>query len=296
MSHAHLSSDSLDKLSLDPRNKVLRWAQPGDKRQDALGAPALLSLINALTHRVIDYKRSRPDANEFMLRYHLSQERPSSSASDSSHGISTWGEFAQFYPTFWGKLTSAATTRKDVITIHMMIDARLDLEKGVLSSEEEVETRIQSDLVALNIRRDEHGGGGGGRGSAETRELMEKARLRRLWLEKRFTHVVVPTEELKKMGIDYEPSRCVLDDIVSMYEKLDKKLATPEGKNARAAEVSRVPPTVMLFGRNMLEFRAGIAKKCMGLPEPLDPKGHNFMPTYTRSAQLDLEWQDAWGQ
>lgn len=286
MSHAHLSAEKLEKLSEDPQNKVLRWAQPGDRRQDALGAEQILSLMNALANRVVSFKKSRPDANEFMVRYELSQEAPEIAVST----IPRWSVFAEHYPTFWGKITSASSTRRDMITIHMMIDARLDLEKGVLGSEEEVEARIQSDLLALNAKKVEI--------PSSTRvpasELLQKAKLRRKWLEKRFADVLVPTEELRKAGISFEPTQCILDDITAMHEKLAKKLATPEGKSARLHEISQVPPAIMLFGRNMLEFRAKIAKKCMGLPEPLDAKGHNFMPTYSRSAQLDLQWQDVW--
>jgi hypothetical protein len=255
-----LSESKLEVLASDPTNSVLRWAEPGEARPDALSGTEVKREICELKQEIIDLYRKNPEANEFFLRYNLTK------------GSARWSDFASFYPTFWAKLTSSSCTRQDVITIHMMVDTRIALEEGKIADEKEVEAIIQNNLLALNFKDSAQA-----RISQEMRQLREQARLRRRMLEKMYKDVVVPNEVLRR-----KPVRATtLDSIVEFYEK---QSATPASKKAESA----IPPAVMLLARRFLEVRAGVAEKCSGLPATLQSTGLNFMPTFSRSAQVEI--------
>lgn len=256
-----LSESKLEVLASDPANSVLRWAEPGEARPDALSGTEVKREICELKQEIIDLYRKNPDANEFFLRYNLTK------------GSARWSEFASFYPTFWAKLTSSSCTRQDVVTIHMMVDTRIALEEGKIADEKEVEAIVQNNLLALNFKDSTQGVG------QEMRQLRGQARLRRRMLEKMYKDVVVPNEVLRRKPV--RPT--TLNSIVEFYEK---QSAAPVSNKAESA----VPPAIMLLARRFLEVRAGVAEKCSGLPATLQSTGLNFMPTFSRSAQVEITY------
>lgn len=287
------SREELERLAARPENRVLQWAQPGDRRDGAFTALQLERMLDALKSAVVSTASALPSANELMVRWRLSRQQVPGAPAGY-----TWGAFAEHYPTFWARLTSAASTRKDVICIHTMVEARRRFEAGEIASEQEVEAQIQSDLLALNM--DTRGGAGGGSssssGDAAARQLMQQAKLRRKLLERSYASARVPTEELARLGVAYVPSVSCLHAIREEEEALARKLAKPGSPQAaeRKRNVAALKAFEYSWARFLLQLRAAIAKRCLGLPEPLDPKGAGFMPTYTRSAQSELAWEDAW--
>jgi hypothetical protein len=310
-SAAAVTGSELARIASRPENRVLQWAQPGDRREGAFAAVQLEALLEHLKGAVISTAAAHPSPNELVVRWHLSRQQ----VPGAPEGY-TWGAFAEHYPTFWSRLTSAAATRKDVICIHAMVDARRRFEAGEIGSEEEVEAQIQSDLLALNLdtRAMEQPQGGGSRGRArgggnaaagpnvaegspEMRQLVQQAKLRRTLLERAYASARVPAEELARLGVAYSPSVSCLHAIREEEEALAKALAKPGGRKAqeRKRQLAALKPFELSFARLLLQLRAAIAKRCLGLPEPLDPKGATFMPTYTRSAQSELAWEaDSW--
>ena len=298
---AHTTRD-LERLSAQPENKVLRWAEPGERRRDAFSAEVLCVLVDRLKERVVTVVRGRPGTNELMLRMELGAERVGEPAPESY----TWADFAAFYPTFWSKITSASSTRRDMMTIQAMLSARRDFERGTspAADEKELEALIQSDLVALNMQKAEGGKGGKGSregaaakgaNSSEVRRALEQARLRRVVLERAFGDVRVPAEELAAEGTLFAPARSCLHEIVEEHEQLAAK-AGRAGRAGRGGGKAQepLPGPVVRFARRLLELRVNIAKQKGAMPEELEPKGATFMPTFVRSAQLDLEWRDQW--
>jgi hypothetical protein len=321
---AAVTGSDLARIASRPENRVLQWAQPGDRREGAFSAVQLETLLDHLKGAVVATAAAHPSPNELVVRWQLSRQQ----VPGAPEGY-TWGAFAEHYPTFWGRLTSAAATRKDVICIHAMVEARRRFEAGEIATEQEVEAQIQSDLLALNLdtrameqqqgqpgqgqdggsrRRGRGGGGSGGAGGAagnaegspEMRQLVQQARLRRTLLERAYASARVPAEELARLGVAYSPSVSCLHAIREEEEALAKALAKPGSRKAqeRKRQLAALKPFEFSFARLLLQLRAAIAKRCLGLPEPLDPKGASFMPTYTRSAQSDLAWEageaDAW--
>jgi hypothetical protein len=277
----HLSDRELDRLSEDPRNKVLRWAEPGERRADALSADAILAKVEKLKREVVRIKSEKPHLNQFLLRYELLRD-----------GTGEWAPFAEHYPFFWAKVTSSASTRRDMIAIHAAIDARRKLESGQIATEQECEALIQNDMIALNLDSAKKDKKAKKRAGDDERRLLEHARLRRVWLERQFADVLVPTEELKSRGIEFSPAKSCIDEIVKEHEEIDAALAKKEGKEKREAEIARLTPELILSARALVELQVKVARKCMGLPPLLDPKGYNFMPTYSRAAQLEFTWTD----
>lgn len=257
--------DKLEDLSSDPANTVLRWAEPGTARPDALSMSQVKSLIDELKQEVIDVYRKNPDANEFFLRYNLLRNSEK------------WSDFATHYPTFWTKLTSASCTRNDVITIHMMVDTRIAFEEGKIE-EKEVEAIVQNNLLALNFKNFNQAGSPGTLRTSSSKSsemLVQQARLRRRLLERTYKDVVVPNEVLRRKPKGHANS---LKEILDFYEK-----PAPPISNSM-----KPPATVMLLARRFLEIRAGIAEKLSGLPAELQSTGINFMPTFARSAQVEI--------
>jgi hypothetical protein len=273
-----LSASELDDAASDANKTVLRWAESGPARADALSAVEVGIRVEKLKGDVVELWTAHTNANEFFVRYHLMMTRG-------------WSEFAQQYPTFWAKLTSASCTRLDVITIHMMVDTRLAFEEGKIADEKEVDSIIQNNLLALSFKDKGQGSGMHPR-DAQEKQLRDQARLRRKFIEKTYADVLVPVEELSRRGVKLEAGTMVRNQtiaaIIAAHEKLAESLKTPEGRNARAKALSEVPSTVGLFARRFLELRAGIAEKCGGAPDILEAKGLNFMPTYERSAQVSI--------
>ena len=101
------TEESLRRLSAAPGNRVLAWAEPGERRADALSAEQVEALIGRLQGEVVDTVASRPGMNELMLRMELGGRRVGPPAPENY----TWADFAAYYPTFWGKITSASATR-----------------------------------------------------------------------------------------------------------------------------------------------------------------------------------------
>jgi hypothetical protein len=262
-----LSESKLESLSSDPANTVLRWAEPGAARPDALKGHEVLARIESLKQDIIAICKENPQGNDFFLRYHLIRKDEG------------WAEFATHYPIFWAKLTSSACTRQDVVTIHMMVDTRISFEEGRIADEKEVEAVVQNNLLALNFNAKGSGSGSGGTAMSDQqmRQLREQARLRKRMLHKLYENVVVPNEVL---GRQARPTS-LLGDIVSFFEK-------EKDQRRKAALEKEIPPAVLLLARRFLEVRAGIAEKCQGLPDSLQSKGLNFMPTFARSAQVEI--------
>lgn len=323
---AAVTGSDLARIASRPENRVLQWAQPGDRREGAFTAVQLEALLDHLKGAVVATAAAHPSPNELVVRWQLSRQQ----VPGAPEGY-TWGAFAEHYPTFWGRLTSAAATRKDVICIHAMVEARRRFEAGEIATEQEVEAQIQSDLLALNLdtrameqqqqgqpegtaaepqaraaggsrRRGRGGGGAGGaaghaEGSPEMRQLVQQAKLRRTLLERAYASARVPAEELARLGVAYMPSVSCLHAIREEEEALAKALAKPGSRKAqeRKRQLAALKAFEISFARLLLQLRAAIAKRCLGLPEPLDPKGASFMPTYTRSAQSELAWDaDMW--
>jgi len=294
-----LRAADLERIAADPANRVMQWGGAGPSRQGAFTAVQLATILEALKRAIVDTASARPGQNELMVRWQLSRQR----VPGAPEGY-TWGVFAEHYPTFWGRLTSASATRKDVITLHAMVEARRRFEAGELASEQDVDAQIQNDLMALNVGT-EGGPGEGGRGrgsgagsgsSPDMRALLQQARLRRTVLERQFSGAMVPREELEKRGVAYSPSLSCLHEIQESQADLDKRLAkagSPQAKQ-RKKNVAALKGYEVMFARRLLQLRVAIAKRCLGLPEPLDPKGATFMPTYSRSAQADVAWTDEW--
>jgi hypothetical protein len=311
---AHSARD-LERISAQPGNRVLTWAEPGERRRDAFTAEQLEVLVPRLQARVVDTVRARPGTNELMLRMELGTQPVGDPAPSAAY---TWADFAAHYPTFWSKITSASSTRRDMVTIRAMLAARRAFEQGTSTAadERELEGIIQSDILALNM--DSHssssasggaeGGEGSGRGggnsnhnSPQVRRALEQARLRRRVLERQFADVRAPSEELAALGVDFSPSRSCIHEIVREHAERGGKKGGGSGsarghKRGAAAEgrSAPLPPPVVRFARRLLELRVNIAKERGAMPDELEPKGATFMPTFVRSAQLELEWQDAW--
>jgi hypothetical protein len=287
-----LNAESLSRIASQPGNRVLQWAEPGEKRSDAFPTRVLVDVIGALKQAVVQTVLASPGTNEFMLRLTLSRKPVGVRGVPASY---TWGTFAEHYPTFWSKLTSAASTRKDVVAIHAMLAARLRFEAGELESEKEVESLIQSDLIALNM---EDGvkvdGGRRSRGDADVRRIVEQAKLRREVLHRAFRGELVPTEELAARGAVFEPAVSCLHKIIDADEAMVKKLKIKRFAEARKKSVRQLNRVGVTLARTLLQLRVAMAKECMGLPEMLDPVGATFMPTYTRSAQLACKWGETW--
>lgn len=282
MATPHLSDHELERLSQDPHNKVLRWSEPGERRADALSAEEILSKVEKLKREVVRLKREKPHLNQFLLRYELLRD-----------GTGEWAPFAEHYPLFWAKVTSSASKRRDMIAIHAAIESRRKLERGEIATEQECEALIQNDMIALNLenaKKETTGKGAKAAAGDGERKLLEQARLRRVWLERQFRDVLVPTEELKRLGIEFSPAKSCIDEIVSEYEAIEAALAKKEGKQKRAQEIARLTPELILSARALVELQVKVSKKCMGLPPLLDPKGYNFMPTYSRAAQVEFAW------
>lgn len=286
---AHTASD-LERISAAPGNRVLAWAEPGERRSDAFTAEQLEVLVRRLQGKVVEAVRARPGTNELMLRMDLGAQPVGDPAPGPDY---TWAAFAAHYPTFWGKITSASSTRRDMLTIGAMLAARRDFERGrsPAADERELEALIQTDILALNMSRaDEESAGRGGNGP-EVRRALEQARLRRRVLERQLADVRVPTEELAALGVDFSPSRSCIHEIVEEHAAAQTK-ARKLRKNA--PKHPPLPAPVVRFARRMLELRVNIAKQRGAMPDELEPKGATFMPTFVRSAQLELEWQDTW--
>jgi hypothetical protein len=293
-----LQAADLERLAARPENRVMRWGSSGAAREEAFTAEQLSGILESLKRAVVEAACSRSGQNELMVRWQLSRQRVPGVA-----GSYTWGAFAEHYPTFWGRLTSASATRKDVVTLHAMLDARRRFERGELASEQDVEAQIQNDLMALHMSTEEGAGGrqaaeprGRGSGSSEMRAVLQQARLRRTFLERQFAGVMVPREEIARRGISYTPSLSCLHEIQDEYAELAAKLAKPTSGQSRLRKkyLAALHGQDVMFGRRLLQLRVAIAKRCLGLPEPLDPKGASFMPTYSRSAQADVAWVDEW--
>lgn len=300
-----LNSTDLNRIAAQPGNRVLQWAEPGDRRESAFSAAGLLEVVEALKRAVVKTVAETPGTNEFMLRFKLGAKpvavSGSGSGSSSFPSLSlpdgyTWGHFAEHYPTFWSKLTAAASTRKDVVAIHAMIAARMRFEAGELREEKEVDAQIQSDLIALNMedgaKIERHGRG---RNDTEVRRMVEQARLRREVLHRAFRAVMVPTEELARRGVPFEPAVSCLHKIVEADAAMEKKLKIKRYADARKANIRQLNRVGVTLARSLLQLRVAMAKECMGLPESLDPVGATFMPTYTRSAQVDCRWEGGMG-
>jgi len=328
---AHTFSD-LERISATPGNRVLTWAEPGERRGDALSAAEVEAMVRKLQRLVVDTVRARPGMNELMLRLEISSMRvdegtpsvakefegtPSVAkeftASSGASPYSTWADFAAYYPTFWSKITSASSTRRDMLTIAAMVAARRDFEEGrsAAGDEKELEALIQGDILALNMDKDTTSGPAGGaeakkvRGapganSTEVRRALEQARLRRTLLERRFADVCVPTEELAAAGIAFAPARSCIHEIVEEHAAREKEAGAKKGGkkgtkgDAAPGKDIPLPVPVVRFARRMLELRVNIAKERGAMPEELEPKGASFIPTFVRSAQVDLAWQDQW--
>lgn len=278
---SQLSDTDLSKLSQDPRNKVLRWTEPGERRADALTADQIQAKMERLKREVVRIKTERPHVNQLLLRYELLRN-----AADE------WGPFAENYPLIWSKVTSSASTRRDMIAIHSAVDIRRRFERGEIGSEQECDTLIQNDMIALNLENAKKDPKAKRTSGDTERKLLEHARLRRSWLERQYADVLVPTEELKRLGIDFSPAKSCIDQIVKEYEELDAALAKPAGKQKRAHEIARLTPELIASARALVELQVKVSKRCMGLPPLLDPKGYNFMPTYSRAAQIEFSWTD----
>jgi hypothetical protein len=290
-----MHDNELQRLASRPENRVMQWQEPGEARPGAFSARQLSGVIEALKTAVIDAVRSRPGQNELMVRWRLGRRQ----VPGAPEGY-TWAQFAEHYPTFWGRLTSASSTRKDVITIHAMVDARRRFEDGEIATERDVEAQIQNDLLALNMDRapaDAQQGRASAR-DGEVRALLQQAKMRRTIIERAFAGVTVPTEELARHGVPYSPSLSCLHEIQESFEALAVKLAKKGSRSAaeRKRNVSALKSYDVMFARSLLQLRVAIAKRCLGLPEPLDPKGASFMPTFTRSAQVAASWTDAEGR
>ena len=285
MAAPQFNDEDLSRLSEDPRNKVLRWAEPGERRADALSAEAILDKVERLKREVVRIKREKPHLNQLLLRYELLRD-------GAGGAMREWGPFAEQYPFFWAKITSSASTRRDMIAIHAAIDARRKLESGEIATEQECETIIQNDMISLNLENAKKDKKAKKRAGDDERRLLEHARLRRAWLERQYADVLVPTDELKRLGIDFSPAKSCIDEIVKEHEEIDAALARKEGKEKRANEIARLTPELILSARALVELQVKVAKRCMGLPPLLDPKGYNFMPTYSRAAQVELTWMD----
>jgi hypothetical protein len=304
-----LTAEQAQQLAArQPGSRVLTWADAGGQTSmpgGALSASALAAVIEALKAAVVREVAARPGVNELMLRWRLSRQEVGEVGAAGLPSPYTWAMFAQQYPTFWGKLTSASTTRADVIIIHSMLDARRRFEAGELASEEEVSDAIYSDMIAMNLRKEERGGGGAagnGNGAAaaggpaisreQERALMQRARLRRELLHRTYASTIVPTEELERRGVVFRAATSVLHEICAEEEA--RKAGENGGKGGRKAKAAAAGPQLtaqdVTFGRMLLQVRVALAKRFGKLPEPLDPKGANFAPTYVRSAQLDLRW------
>jgi hypothetical protein len=292
-----LQAADLERIASNPENRVLRWGSAGAARTEAFTASQLVGVLESLKRAVVAAASSRSGQNELMVRWQLSRQQVPGAPAGYS-----WGNFAEHYPTFWSRLTSASATRKDVITLHAMVEARRRFEAGELASEQEVEAQIQNDLMALHMGTEEGGGGGrnggsgGSRNSPDVRALLQQAKLRRKTLERAFAGVLVPREELEKRGISYSPSLSCLHEIQEEHAELAKRLekATSAQAKLRKKNLAELRGYDVMFARRLLQLRVAIAKRCLGLPEPLDPKGATFMPTYSRSAQADVAWQDEW--
>jgi hypothetical protein len=301
------TEESLRRLSAAPGNRVLAWAEPGERRADALSAEQVEALIGRLQGEVVDTVASRPGMNELMLRMELGGRRVGPPAPENY----TWADFAAYYPTFWGKITSASATRRDMMTIAAMVAARREFEAGRSSAadERELEALIQSDILALNMESAGRGErdaasaprqrGQPGDNSPQVRRALEQARLRRLVLERQLAGVRVPTEELAALGAAFAPARSCIHEIIEEEKQRAKGEKKAEKKGAKAGKAAPplppLPPPVVRFARRMLELRVNIAKDRGAMPEELEPKGATFMPTYVRSAQLELAWrEDAW--
>jgi hypothetical protein len=298
----HLTREQAQRLAASrPDSSVLAWSGDGERREDALSAETLAEVIEALKAAVVREVAARPGLNELMLRWQLSRQPVPTERIAKPGALPegyTWGTFAQQYPTFWGKLTSASTARMDVIMIHTMLDARRRFEAGELASEEEVNEAIYSDLIALNMRKESGGrgvrrsgssagsGSGSGSGSvADERLLLQRGKLRREVLHRMYAGVMVPAEELERRGVAFKASMSVLHDICKEDEARKER-----SKSRRKEKPPGLTAQDVMFGRMLLQIRVALAKRFGGLPEALDPKGVSYMPTYVRSAQVDLRW------
>lgn len=292
-----LRDADLRQLAARPENRVMQWGEASQAREGAFTAAQLSGMLDALARAVVEVAASRPGQNELMVRWELSRRQvPGAEAGY------TWGAFAEHYPTFWGRLTSAAATRRDVITMHAMIQARRRFEDGELASEKDVEAQIQNDLMALHMESATGSGEAGsssGRASSrsnEVRALLQQARMRRTVLERAFAGVLVPTEELRRRGVAYSPSLSCLHEIAEEQADLTRQLAKAGSSQAklRKRNLAALQTHDVMFARRLLQLRVAIAKRCLGLPPPLDPVGASFMPTYSRSAQAEAVWGEEW--
>lgn len=302
----HMTREQAEALArAQPGSRVYGWsegAEAGPARADAFGTVRLGEILEALKRAVVDRIAARPGLNELMLRWELSREAvPGGGAGgDAGAGAYTWGDFAQHYPTFWAKLTSASTTRSDVIILHVMLDARRRLETGELATEQEVNELIYSDMIAMNIKADKaanaRNAGNASASGLDERTLLQRARMRRQVLRRTYEHVLVPTEELARRGIPFKAATSVLHEIRAEDEARKERLQRDRAaQSRRKAAVDGLTAQDITFGRMLLRVRTELAKRCDGLPEPLDPRGASYMPTFVRSAQLGLAWKSGDG-